>query len=267
MVVHGTDIRKSVLLKDLSESIRIAEGRGGRGTARDGLETGWEGMPLLERGAIHEWVGLAAAGEALPQRTRRAGDDWTPPCGVLIHLAQRAMGGGGGRRGVAVWVGRRLHPYAVAAGGVDGWLLVDPPDAASRLWAIDLALRSPGVAAVVADASGLDMAASRRLQLAAEAGSRAGGGGIGLLARPAWEAGRISAAATRWLVRPAPSEGRLPRWSIQLLRARGALAAGGAFEPIVVEWSRASCRVVVPAAVVHGPGPAPAAPGLALRTA
>ena len=173
---------------------------------------------------------------------------------------------------MVVWVGRRVHPYAVAADvgrgrGATAGILVDPPDAASRLWAIDLALRSPGVSAVIADGSGLDMAASRRLQLAAEAGLGAGGGGIGLVARPAHESKHISAAATRWVVRPAPSEGRAARWSIELFRARGALAAPGGTEPIVVEWSRASCRVVVPAAVVHRPGLAPAAPGRALRTA
>jgi hypothetical protein len=57
-----------------------------------------------------------------------------------------------------------------------------------RLWAIDTALRCPGVTAVVADGTGLTMAATRRLQLAG-----ASTGALVLLARPPHETGEISA--------------------------------------------------------------------------
>ena len=62
------------------------------------------------------------------------------------------------------------------------------------LWAIDLA-RCTAVAAVVADGSRL--AATRRLQLAAESGSA-----LVLCARPPEEIDHLSAATTRWRGRP-----------------------------------------------------------------
>lgn len=103
------------------------------------------------------------------------------------------------------------------------------PRPGRKLWAIDTALRCPGVTAVVADGSGLDMAASRRLQLAA-----ARSGALVLLARPPAERGEISAATTRWRVTREESpeiadgdEGFAPtargvRWRAELLRAKGA---------------------------------------------
>jgi hypothetical protein len=105
-------------------------------------------------------------------------------------------------------------------------LFINPPDLASRLWAIDVALRSPAVAMVIADGSRVDMAASRRLQLAAEASVA-----MALLARPAHELECLSAAATRWLVRPQPHialhvTSARPRWSVELLRCKGVRPVG-----------------------------------------
>lgn len=159
---------------------------------------------------------------------------------------------------------------------------------------MDLALRSPAVAAVIADASGLDMASSRRLQLAAEAGLERGGGGLALLVRPPDEARELSAAATRWRVACVPATGRSARWSLELLRRKGGLGAaargngnaawkgeralagvegGRGLQEVggggvggwegwggwIVEMDRATGRVVVPADVVDRPGQAPVA--------
>jgi hypothetical protein len=85
-----------------------------------------------------------------------------------------------------------------------------------RLWAIDTALRCPGVTAVVADGTGLTMAATRRLQLAG-----ASTGALVLLARPPHETGEISAATTRWSVTRG-SGGPALSWDLTLLRAKGA---------------------------------------------
>lgn len=85
------------------------------------------------------------------------------------------------------------------------------------LWAIDTALRSPGVTAIVADGTGLGMAATRRLQLVAADSSA-----LVLLARPPDEAGEVSAATTRWLVEREAGWERRPRWRVRLLRAKGA---------------------------------------------
>ena len=85
-----------------------------------------------------------------------------------------------------------------------------------RLWAVDRAAGGPGVAVVVADGSRLDMAATRRLQLAAESGSA-----LVLCARPPREIDHLSAATTRWRVRCASSPDKIPRWDVELLRCKG----------------------------------------------
>lgn len=166
-----------------------------------------------------------------------------------------ARGGGRERAGSVLWIGRAVWPYAatllaadtltelVSAGpprrtdeaelslelaleerpcgepAADRALfarsvLVDPPDVAGRLWAVDAALRCPTVTAVVADATGFDMAATRRLALAANTGEA-----LALLARPPWETGELSAAATRWRVTRA-GDSLTPRWRLTLLRAK-----------------------------------------------
>ena len=93
------------------------------------------------------------------------------------------------------------------------------------LWAMEEALRCPGVAgALLVLRRGLDLTAARRLQLAAEAG-----GALGLLLRPDEEdsAGGASAALTRWRVGALPGTGGAahdlgdPRWQLDLLRCRG----------------------------------------------
>lgn len=114
----------------------------------------------------------------------------------------------------------------------DSSLFIDPhrKNAGETLWAIDTALRCPSVTAIVADGTGLGMAATRRLQLAA-----AQADALVLLARPPCEIGEVSAATTRWAVtREAdPNESTSEaqdahglsywlRWRAELLRAKGA---------------------------------------------
>lgn len=168
--------------------------------------------------------------------------------GGLVECAGALAGGAHGLGGATPLEGARcaLELDDVArsgsGGGVDRAVLdrslfVDPPDRKGLLWAVDAALRCPTVAAVVADGSNLPLPASRRLQLAAEAGS-----GLCLLARPANELRQLSAAATRWHVRrggPSPEDGPpldseagelstdpadRPRWDLELLRCRAGLA-------------------------------------------
>jgi hypothetical protein len=160
-------------------------------------------------GGVHEWFGAA-----------HAAHNWAPPLGILLHLALRSLEGS---PGCVVWIGRRCWPYphVLNGAGLRRSIFVDPPDGASRLWTIDLAARCPGVAAVVADGSGLDMAATRRLQLASEAGSA-----LVLCARPPNEVDHLSAAATRWLVRCAPATDKAPRWIVELLRCKGVQPEG-----------------------------------------
>lgn len=167
-------------------------------------------------------------------------DDGAPPLCLLSHMANR------GRRGLAVWVGRRVWPMPWR--GFSKWILIDPPDPATRLWATDLALRSGGVATVVADGSGFDMAATRRLQLAAEAG-----GAVALLARPITELRELSAATMRFHVRPQPSPNAHPRWRVDRLRDKRSTTQRKE-NTLWLEYDDVTGAVGVPADVVRRPG-------------
>jgi hypothetical protein len=162
------------------------------------------------------------------------GDISKPFSGSLIGSVYSSFS----RAGSVVWVGRRCWPHVrlwerlngVFSGlpeAIPGFLpgkspgagrsfFVDVVSDADRLWAMDLALRCRSVAVVVGDGSGLDMASSRRLQLAAQFG-----GGLGLIVRPRSELSELSAASTRWLVEPLAGVTGRPRWSLTLLRRKG----------------------------------------------
>ncbi len=187
------------------------------------VPTGWPGADArlgggLARGAVHEWFAAAdenggdnVRGQSSPGH-RGSHQPWIAPLCILAHLAWQAVELSQSVQSRVLWIGRRCWPYPrvlVAAGRSSRFapshllktsLFLNPPDRSTRLWAIDLALRSPAVALVIADGSGLDMAATRRLQLAAEAGLRGGGGGIALFVRPPHEQRQLSAASTRWRV-------------------------------------------------------------------
>ncbi len=179
----------------------------------------------LALGSVHEWFGLHAA--VLDGSEKEGGQvggqegGWLPPLTVLLHLAHRAAAAGE-RAGLVVWIGERCHPSppSMPRDLLERSVFVSCGTRDERVWAIDLSLRCAGVCAVVADGSGLSMADSRRCQLAAAAGE-AGGGALALLARPSRERAQLSAARTRWLVWPAPFDGRGPGWSVQLLRCKG----------------------------------------------
>ena len=231
------------VLQRLQEQVRALE-RGSRPSLdaqtneRPGLCPLGTTGPVLEWGAVHEWFGSE--------------EPWVPPMGIFVHLARQAVlkapvPAASGRSHNApgdppraiVWVGRRVWPYPrgllppapapgrSAPGSSPGGsillqhsVFLDCPEGSTRLWAMDLALRNPSVALVAADGSGLSMAATRRLQLAAEAG-----GSIVLLARPPGERARRSAATTRWEVRSELSPDQAPRWTARLLRCKNRVRA------------------------------------------
>jgi protein ImuA len=118
-----------------------------------------------------------------------------------------------------------LHAPGLAGLGFPTGRLIQvrAPDEAQVLAAMEDALASAGVAAVIGEAAAPDLTAGRRLQLACErrgatgflirrrpfgapagvAGARARGGpdrGVSSASAPGW------AAATRWTVAPAPSQ-------------------------------------------------------------
>lgn len=152
-----------------------------------------------------------------------------------------------------------LFAPALAQAGLDPdrVVYVSAGDDAGVLGCLEEGLRHGGLGAAVGELGRLSMVASRRLQLAAEAG-----GTLGLVVRRPRRAAdpfaQPSAAATRWRIAalpaaplPVPGVGR-PRWRLDLVRCRGAAAA--VFD---VEACDGAGRLAVPAHL----GDRPAAAG------
>ena len=182
----------------------------------------------FRRGTLAEWLaagegsgvtGLALAAARQACRTV-GGRSETPPAGwpdgTLVVLDSRC----------------EFYPPAAVRLGIEpqNLILVRAGSQADNRWALDQALRCPGVAAVLAWPQKIDGRTFRRLQLAAEEG-----GGLGLLIRPPAAREEPSWADVRLLVEPLPvgplPVGTLPvgpllnckrRVRIHLLRCHGA---------------------------------------------
>ena len=196
-----------VPLEDLRRRIAAIEAHGGvtygpavtvalgDPTLDDGLP--WHGLP---RRAVHELRGPAG-----------------PVTGFAAALAARLLEPGT----VVVWCAPRrngLYGPGLAGFGLahERLILVERDAVADRLWAAEEALRCTGVAAVIVEADGVALRASRRLQLAAET-ARA----TALLLVPERAASGPSAAATRWRIAPAPAERPdLAVWDAELWRCK-----------------------------------------------
>lgn len=229
--------RRRRMAASVAEGLRMAERGPERPEAVCVVPTGWRAVDQrlagradaspeaggLARGQVHEWFAVRPGGDPRPAATPAA---WRPPMTVLAHLAGQAAATAAeaGTGGVIAWVGHRVWPspgFAAARERLDQSIYLDPPDEASRIWTLEVLLRSPAITAVVADGSGLSMAATRRLQLAARAGRA-----LVLLARPEHELLSLSAAATRWTVEPVPTTRDHPEWRVALRRCKA--AAGSA---------------------------------------
>jgi len=198
----------------------------------------------LALGAVHE---LFADGPAVEQGAAPA----LFAAGVLAR-----------RIGPVLWITARgdLYPPALARAGLDPARMILVKARQGALCAMEEGLRHRGLAGVVCEHEGrLDLVASRRLQLAAEATDA-----LGFVLRrsrrfddPALTA--PSAAATRWRITSLPSLPPLPHapdvpglgralWRLELLRCRGGAAAS-----LVVECPDAQGRLAVPAHLADRP--------------
>jgi protein ImuA len=170
--------------------------------------------------------GSAALDDMLPEGGFRRGTlvEWLSVgegtgAGTLALLAARETCRNGGSL-VVLDRQREFYPPAAVRLGIEleQLLVVHAESAADHDWAMDQALRSPAVAAVLSWPQRLDGRTFRRWQLAVEQG-----GGLGLLLRPAAARADPSWADTRLLVEPQsntwPSRARILR--IVLLRCRG----------------------------------------------
>jgi len=226
------------LLADLRARIRRIEGAGGEGgrTLPFGIDSVDGHLPDggLPLGCLH----------AVAAEDPGAGTGFT--AALLARLATPKR--------PALWIlrGRDLYAPGLAAYGLtpDRLVAVRAVRPVDALWAMEEALRCSTLSAVLGELAGLDLTASRRLQLAAESSGVTGflldasAGASG--GRNQWMAGRpmaggrtegLSAAVTRWRLdavpsldeeedaAPRPAGGPpglgMPRWSVMLERCRG----------------------------------------------
>ena len=137
---------------------------------------------------------------------------------------------------------QQLHAAGFASLSLDlrRMVLVKPERPTDVLWAVEQALRTRGVGAVMCEVDRLSSAAFRRLQLAAETG-----GSLGILLRPERVRHQPSWAEYRLLVRPlataGPPSASHPRRRllVEVLRGR----KGFTTESVIVELDDADGRV------------------------
>lgn len=192
--------------------------------AGQGSVSGSEGWRLALVPGLHEWL------PAEPEHP--------PPLAVLIALLWQSIDDHPERSpGPVLWIGRSCWPYPLSLvrrtdTGADRRLLdasvfIDAERSRSRggdlVWSVEQAARCPGVRATVADGSGLSMAESRRLQIAAEGDRQRGGTPIQVL-RSAREQNALAASRSRWRVTteiPTEHDDRTQGWMVELLRCKG----------------------------------------------
>jgi len=179
------------------------------------------------------------------------------PLGCLHAVAAQDPGAGTGfaaallarlatPRTPVLWIlrGRDLYAPGLATYGLtpDRLVAVRAVRPVDALWAMEEALRCSALSAVLGELEGLDLTASRRLQLAAESSGVTGflldvSAGLGASGGRNRRAEGLSAAVTRWRLDAAPSlDGEedaaprpaggppglgKPRWSVALERCRG----------------------------------------------
>ncbi len=227
---------------------------------------------LRRRIAAIERIGSVAGGGARILPLGPAAIDAHLPWGGLpAACLHEVVDGGRGRMGGAATAFAACHAALMAAGRPLLWitgqgrldlyapglaafglapaaLIVVQARGPAALWAMEEALREPGVGAVVAEIAAIGLTASRRLQLAAEAG----GAGAFLLRSAAADALPPTASVTRWRVgtitggaqgidaQAARTNGGMPpvgavRWRLELVRCRGGRPASW-----MVEWRHAT---------------------------
>ena len=209
------------------------------------------GLAALDR----KLPGGGLAGDALHEIVPQGEQALPAAFGFLMALMGRAAAAAGGRPAaplilvLSAQAGFGLVPYGhgLVGLGLDParLMLVRAGDDQETLWALEEALRVGEPAAVAGlSGRGLDLKASRRLQLAAGEARRPL-----FLLRPD-QALAASAAATRWRIRAAPGKrdrfGLLTgwRWDVALERCRN-----GQTGEWILEWDHGAHRFGLAAAL------------------
>ena len=172
------------------------------------------GQANLAWGAVHEFLSSEADGNALS---------------IAVAFARAAVAEC--ETIVCCDATRAMYSPGLIARGLDSrrMVILRPRRQADEVWAIAECLRCKGVSAVIAAPRRLSRVEARRLQLAAEHG-----GGVGLFMRPMGQDSICYAAATRWLVEPAPGDQSTQRWNVRLLHGHGRFVG----QSVIVEVGR-----------------------------
>lgn len=208
---------------------------------------------LVERSALE--FGTAAIDDELPAGGLASGClhelAAAPHDGAAYGFVAALLARLIGSAGLALWCrlqrsGRPAMPYGpgLARFGVptDRLIFACAHKPADLLWAMEESLRCGRFAAVLGDGLAPDLTATRRLQLAAEAG-----GSTALLVFPGTDGSRsrLSAATTRWRIGARPAvRPECPRWQVSLERCRG-----GGRSAWTLEWDHEALRFRVSAAL------------------
>ena len=234
------DASGSVLANLKASIARIERGGAARGAVPLGVPAIDAALPNggIATGAVHEAMGSAAGGFVAMLAGRLAGPVlW---CAMASSRAE-------------------LFGPGLAAFGLDtrGLVIARCASRDDMLWAMEEGLRDPAVAAVVGEPGApVSLAASRRLQIAAETS-----GVTGLILRRGTAAGALapSAVFSRWQVDSAPLLGAVAvpphgaRWRLTLRRCRGGFGDGD--RTWLVDWCDATCDL----SLVSQPGHRPVA--------
>jgi protein ImuA len=206
----------------------------------------------FRRGTLAEWLSVGEGGGATGLALA-AGREACRPIGGGLEQSRCEWAGG-----VLVVLDRlgEFYPPAAARLGIEpeNLIVIQAGTQADNCWALDQALRCPGVAAVLAWLEKLDGRTFRRLQLAAEEG-----GGLGLLIRPPPARQEPSWADVRLLVEPLPATSGVShqrRLRIHLLRCRGG-ANGRSVDLVIDDETRSvhlAAQLADPAASRHAAG-------------
>jgi protein ImuA len=176
------------------------------------LHLPWGGLP---RGALHE-----VAGEGADREQAAAAAGFT-----ALWLARLQA------KGPVLWIVRAAsrsaldlyaHGLRQLALDPDRLILVAARKDDEALWTMEEGLKARALGGVLGEVGRLDLTASRRLQLAAEAS------GVTAFVLRRWrlmqqaerEAAQPIAAVTRWRIAALPSAGEM-RWKVELARCRG----------------------------------------------
>lgn len=190
------------------------------------------GMQHFSFGTQHEWFYEPHPGHCFP------------PFFILGTIIKHSLAQNKqqfDKRHSLVWVDRRCFPTSHFLHEIlpeCPSLFVHTQNREQHLWAIIQALHAPSTLAVIADGKALNIAATRRLQLAARQGNS-----LCFLIRPLSEQLTCSFATSKWKISAFPSPTTDPAWLLELLYYRG-MRIDPAAEQIIVEQTQQGLRKI-----------------------